>query len=335
MTTKKNVGTAVKNSTHKSNKANGTKVAAEQIKNNEHSAEQIAAAVAVEVAHKENGHQPAADQLAAAMVADTMAAEPANVRELAAAILAEFSGPRFEDSEEYAAVAAAVAALPADLSEKMLNAARLTWSKRPENVAPACCAADVLAAAAARAEIFTKVCGCAVPEQITQYTLTALPLGTIRANSAAADYVTAAAVPADATPAALVSALLSVRHLVNVERSISAARSAEAASLRASLANFARAAARLGWDAERLAAEAVAAYNHADTTDGKQRKQLRTNIAALRANERELEAAVITIRQQTGRKDDNGTTYAAKVAKLNARRRRALSAIATAEALLA
>lgn len=282
------------------------------------------------IAHKNNGHNNAANQVASAVVMESFNAEPENVRDLQKAILSHFSAPEFDVNT----FARDLISSGADFTEIAQKVSEAKKAFQVENPAPNCSANDVLRVVSELyKDTFKAVTGADIEtlSDIVCYVPT-LPLSVVRADSEIKDFVSSSSLPGDASPSALVSAMLSIRHLVNARRAIAQAKASEESSLRSSLRNFARAAKRLGWDVERLQFEAKNAYNYTTTSDYKQRTQLEDNLKKMRSEEKEIEFRLLSILH--GLSESETPTQKAKVIKLRARRARIWSSIDTVLALL-
>lgn len=322
-TTKRGVS-GVKNTSRKSSGATSAKVVSDP-----KTAINVES-VADPINHKNNGHNNSADQMQSAVIMESLNTEPENVRDLQKVILSHFSAPEF-DSNTFAAELIAQGLPFTEIAQKVSEAKK---AFQAENPAPNCSADDVLRVVSeSYKETFKAVTGADI-ETLTDIVcyVPTLPLSVARADSEIKDFVSSSALPLDASPSALVSALLSIRHFVNARRAIAQAKASEESSLRSSLRNFARAAKRLGWDVERLQFEAKNAYNYTTTSDHKQRTQLEDNLKKMRAEEREIEFRLLSLLH--GLSESETPTQKAKAIKLRARRARVWSAIDTVLALL-
>jgi len=273
-------------------------------------------------------------------------------------ISSRWTAPRFEDSEEFAIMSAALAAVPADLRERSLNGARLAWLARPENAALTPSLAEVCEYISTNfAKEFRQLCGCSCPAAaaVRVYSYTNLSVSTITADSDINDYLFSSAVPAGLSAAGLVSAVMSVRVLVDIKRRFAAARAAARNEFKDCMASAARRALRLGVSPAVAARYFSYLLNAVPVADASEEKKLRKNLSGCWTSLRKIENAIVLAGGRGALADGCGgwcfpaaglaavlpagasasaAVRASKVRKLWAKRVRVLSSIATLETLL-
>lgn len=274
-------------------------------------------------------------------------------------IASRWTAPKFEDSEEYTIMSAALAAVPADLREKSLNGARLAWLARPENAASIPSVSEVCEHINANfASEFKTLCGCSCPaaSAVRVYSYTNLSVSTITADSDINDYVFCSAVPAGLSASGVVAAVMSVRVLVDIKRRFAAARAAARNDFRVCMASAARRAGRLGVSPAVAARYFSYLLNAVPAADASEEKKLRKNLAGCWVALRRIENSIVLAGGRGALADGCGgwcfpaaglsavlpvgasassAVRASKVRKLWAKRVRVLSSICTLEALLA
>lgn len=273
-------------------------------------------------------------------------------------IASRWAAPRFEDSEEYTIMSAALAAVPADLRERSLNGARLAWLARPENAASVPSVSEVCEHINTNfASEFKTLCGCSCPAAaaVRVYSYTNLSVSTITADSDINDYVFSSVVPAGLSASGVVAAVMSVRVLVDVKRRFVAARAAARNDFRTCMASAARRAGRLGLSASVAARYFSYLLNAVPAADISEEKKLRKNLSGCWVALRRIENNIVLAGGRGALADGCGgwcfpaaglaavlpvgagasvTVRAAKVRKLWAKRVRVLSSISTLETLL-
>jgi hypothetical protein len=278
--------------------------------------------------------------------------------ELRTKIASRWAAPRFEDSEEYTIMSAALAAVPADLRERSLNGARLAWLARPENAASIPSVSEVCEHINANfASEFKTLCGCSCPaaSDVRVYEYSNMSLSTITANSDITKYYYSSAVPAGLSAAGVVAAVMSVRVLVDVKRRFAAARAAARNEFKECMTSAARRALRLGVPAAVAARYFSMLLNAVPAADASEEKKLRKNLAGCWVALRRIENAIVLAGGRGALSDGCGgwcfpaaglaavlpsgasasaAVRASKVRKLWAKRVRVLSSIGTLEALL-
>ena len=194
---------------------------------------------------------------------------------------------------------------------------------------------------------FRQLCGCAVPAPaaVAVYSYTELSVSTITVNSDINDYFTAASVPAGASASAVVSAVLSVRVLVDLRRRFAAARAAARNNFKDCMSLAARRALGLGLSAAVAARYFSLLLSAVPAADDREEKRLRKNLASCRAALAALDMRVLVLCPAVSDIDTAGAFFVpagavlpasapAKVRKLWAKRVRLLSSISTLETLL-
>lgn len=270
--------------------------------------------------------------------------------ELRQKIASRWAAPRFEDSEDYTIMSAALAGVPADLRDRSLNGARLAWLARPENAALTPSLSDVCDYISTNfAKEFKTLCGCSCPaaSAVRVYSYTNLSVSTITADSDINDYLYSSAVPSGLSAAGLVSAVMSVRVLADVKRRFAAARAAARNEFRSCMAAAARRAGRLGVPAAVAARYFSFLLSAVPAADATEEKRLRKNLAGCWAALRACENSIVLAAPAGafGAIEDNAggwcfpaslpASASAKVRKLWAKRVRLLSSIVTLNGLLA
>lgn len=198
-------------------------------------------------------------------------------------IVSRWSAPRFEDSEDYKMMSSLLASAPADLRDRSLNGARLAWLARPENAASIPSVSDVCDYISNNfASEFKTLCGCSVPAAgaVRDYSYSNLSVSTITADSDINDYFYSAAVPAGASASSVVTAVMSVRVLVDIKRRFAAARAAARSEFKGYMAGAARRSLRLGLSASVAARYFSFLLNAVPAADDRDVKRLRKNLAA-------------------------------------------------------
>ena len=222
--------------------------------------------------------------------------EDVKVSEFRAKVASRWAAPRFEDSEDYKMMSSLLASAPADLRERSLNGARLAWLARPENAASVPSVADVCEYINANfANEFKTLCGCAVPSPaaVRVYSYTSLSVSTITADSDINDYYYSASVPAGLSASAVVSAVMSVRVLVDIKRRFAAARAAARSEFKDSMAAAARRAGRLGVSPAVAARYFSYLLNAVPAADASEEKRLRANLSRCWAALRTCENSIV------------------------------------------
>lgn len=194
---------------------------------------------------------------------------------------------------------------------------------------------------------FRQLCGCAVPaaSAVAVYSYTDLSVATITVNSDINDYFTAAAVPAGASASAVVSAVCSVRVLVDLKRRFAAARAAARNNFKDCMSLAARRALGLGLSAAVAARYFSMLLTAVPAADDREEKRLRKNLASCRAALAALDVRILVAVPAVSDIDTDGSFFVpaaavlpasapAKVRKLWAKRVRLLSSISTLETLL-
>lgn len=195
---------------------------------------------------------------------------------------------------------------------------------------------------------FRQLCGCGVPaaSAVAVYSYTDLSVATITVNSNINDYFTAAAVPAGASASAVVSAVCSVRVLVDLKRRFAAARAAARNNFKDCMSLAARRALGLGLSAAVAARYFSMLLSAVPAADDREEKRLRKNLASCRAALAALDVRILVAVPAVSDIDTSGVFFVpagavlpasapAKVRKLWAKRVRLLSSISTLETLLA
>lgn len=282
-------------------------------------------------------------------VANIMDLQEIKVIELRQKIASRWAAGRFEDSEDYITVSAAVASLAEDLKERAINGARLAWLARPENAEKPCTIEDVCEEIKSKyAKEFKAVCGCSVPAPaaVRLYSSTNLSVSTITADSNIKDYYNAVSVPAGLGASGLISVVMSVRVLVDIKKRFAAARAAARNDFKYCMASAARRAGRLGLSAAVAARYFSYLLNAVPAADNKEENRLRKNLASCWSAVRTIENNIVLSSPAGafGAVEDTAGGWVfpaslpasapAKVRKLWAKRVRLLSDINTLDILL-
>lgn len=274
--------------------------------------------------------------------------EDIKVIELRTKIASKWTAPKFENSTDYAAVAAAVASLPQDLKERAINGARLAWLARPENAALTPTINEVIEEINTNyAKEFAAVCGCSCPAASAArlFSFTSLSVTTINADSNINDYVYSASIPSGLSASGLVGALMTVRHLVSIKRAIAAAVAAARCDLFNAAENVARRALRLGVTADVLTRYMSLKMQAVSINDNKDINRLRRNLVGCSASLAALDHSIMYRCVGVTDIDTSGDFFistsatlpasaSAKVRKLWAKRVKVLSSIATIRGLI-
>jgi hypothetical protein len=203
------------------------------------------------------------------------------------------------------------------------------------------------------AKEFATVCGCACPAvgAVRLYEYTSLSLSTITANSVLSDYITASPIPAGLSASGLVSAVMSVRFLVDVKRRLAAARAAARNEFKDKMQGVARRGLALGVSAALAGRYLSMLYNTVSIQDATDAKKIERNLSSCWASLRRIENNIVLAGGRGALADGCGGWVfpaagvaavvpvsgvgAAKVRKLWAKRVRVLSSIDTLNGLLA
>lgn len=268
--------------------------------------------------------------------------------ELRTRIASRWAAPRFEDSSDYTAVVAAVAALPTDIKDRAINGARLAWLARPENAATACTLSDVINEITSNyGSEFAAACGCPCPsvEDARLFSLTALSVTTITADSNINDYINTRPIPAGLSAAAMVAAVMSIRHIVAIKSAIRAAVAAARCDLFNAAEMVARKALRLGVNMDVLTRYMGIKMAAVNVADEKEIKRLSRNLERCTRDLAAVSAAVVVRCIAVSDVDTSGDfiinrgatlpkSASAKVRKLWAKRANLLSSVDTLNSLI-
>lgn len=105
-----------------------------------------------------------------------------------------------------------------------------------------------------------------------------LSVSVVRSNSALSDFVDSVPVAPGASASAVVAALLSLREVAEFRRRLSAARSSDRSDYETYIGLAVRLAKRLNYDLDRVLLGVKNDYEFCETSDAKERKQLRANL---------------------------------------------------------
>lgn len=162
-----------------------------------------------------------------------------------------------------------------------------------------------------------------------------LGVGAVRSNSVADDFLTVTSVGPDASPSAIVGALLSLANYVDFSRRLSAARAADRSDYSTFIGLAVRLAKRLGYDVDRVLFDARQQYEYCATSDAKERKQLRKNLATAVDAINVANDTILSLGGVTVLWGDNCPAKTARTIKAALKdRSRAYSVAATCEKLL-
>lgn len=250
-----------------------------------------------------------------------------------AAVCSHFAAPEWARAAELRALLA-----PAGLSSEAIESAIITAAKKEGvNLAPLRCSVPRALAVIRRYykkefETLTGKNFDAVIDYyknggvIGSYSLR-LPLSLVRADSVSTNFLACVPLSGDASAAAVVSSLLSLRFFFSFAFALEGAKSAAKCALRSHLSDCWRAAVRLGLSLDDVMSELKDISYYVDGSDHKERTQLRKNLAHAWANINQLNDEILLAGGAEGDR-------AAKVAKLLAKRARFSSVVATCETLL-
>lgn len=278
----------------------------------------------------------------------TMEGADIKLVELRTRIASRWAAPRFEDSADYTAVVAAVAALPTDIKDRAINGARLAWLARPENQASPCTLSDVIEEINTNySNEFSAACGCPCPSVADAriYSLTALSVTTITADSNINDYVITRSIPSGLSATAMVAAVMTIRHIVTIKSAIRAAVAAARCDLFNAAEMVARKALRLGVSMDVLTRYMSIKMSAVNVADDREIKRLTRNLERCTRDLAAVSAAVVVRCIAVSDVDTSGDfiinrgatlpkSASAKVRKLWAKRANLLSSVDTLKTLI-
>jgi hypothetical protein len=126
---------------------------------------------------------------------------------------------------------------------------------------------------------FTKIREHIAAHGLNNYTWR-LGVGAIRSNSNINDFVDVVPVSAGASASAVIGALLSLSNFVDFNRRLSAAKSSDRSDYSQFISLAVRLGKRLGFDLDRVLEDIRYDFNTCSTSDYKERKQLKKNLAS-------------------------------------------------------
>lgn len=284
--------------------------------------------------------------------------EDPKVIELRQEIASNWSAPCFEDSEDYKTLSAALAAVPENLRNMTIEGAKKKWLSLPENQAqnPSVCeVVDYIRSNFSKE--FKNVVGCACPpaDMVRVYSYSNMSVSTIAEDSDIMDYFYSSPLPAGASASAIVSAVMSIRVLMDIKSRRAAAAAAARSVFKEGMCSAARRARRLGISSAVAARYFSYLLNAVPAADDSEKRKLNSNLSrcwvALRACENRIvlaggrgaladgcggwcfPAAGLAAVLPAGASASSAVA-AAKVRKLWSKRVRLLSSINTLEMLL-
>lgn len=299
---------------------------------------------------------PAAGKVHGESINDKIAAslamgEDYSVISLRSRVASHFAAPEWSGA---AAVRAALAGVPG-MTEEMIDGAVLAAAKKSGvDLSPLPCSVARVLVVVRRYyyKEFSNVVGCSLDElrswlrgglAVGSYSLR-LPLGLVRADSVASDFLACASLPAGASASAVVSAVLSFRHVVSFRVASASAVAAARSDFFASLASAFRAGSRLGVSVKEMQEYIEEISVSVPASDAADEKRLKKNLSSAWSRCRRIEVDLVLAGCPDGIEDGEGgycfpaslpASAPAKVHKLWAARVRQMSVISTLSALLA
>lgn len=277
------------------------------------------------------------------------------VIELRAKIAANWSAPEWSGAAALRALLAS-SGLSADQIEAAVSGAA---RKSGEDLTAVCPSVSEVCdyISANYSKEFKTLCGCSVPaaSAVRVYSYSNLSVSTITADSDINDYLISTAVPSGLSASGVVSAVMSVRVLVDIKRRFAAARAAARNDFKNMMSSAARRALRLGVSPAVAARYFSMLLNAVPAADASEEKRLRNNLSRCWASLRACEVSLVMAGAVGAMDDNNGgfcfpaaglaavlpsgasagvAVKCAKIRKLWAKRVRLLSDIDTLNMLL-
>ena len=162
-----------------------------------------------------------------------------------------------------------------------------------------------------------------------------LGVGAIRSNSDINDFLTVSPVASGASASAVIGALLSLANFVDFNKRLSSAKSSDRSDYSQFISLAVRLGKRLGYDIDRVLSDIRYDFNTCSTSDYKERKQLRKNLATATATINECNDLILSLGGVTVLNDKDITSKVARTIKSALKRRGvAYSVASTIEKLL-
>ena len=162
-----------------------------------------------------------------------------------------------------------------------------------------------------------------------------LGVGAIRSNSDINDFVDVVHVASGSSASAVISALLSLSNFVDFNKRLSAAKSSDRSDYSQFISLAVRLGKRLGYDLDRVINDVRYDFNTCSTSDYKERKQLRKNLASATSTINECNDLILSLGGVTVLNDNDITSKVARTIKSALKRRGvAYSVASTIEKLL-
>lgn len=230
---------------------------------------------------------------ASAVASSLMDDTEIKVLELRAKIAAKWAAPEWSGAAALRALLASSGLSADQIEAAVAGAAR----KSGEDLNAVCPSVSEVCdyISANYAKEFSQLCGCSVPaaSAVRIYSYSNLSVATINADSDINDYLITTAVPAGLSASGVVSAVMSVRVLVDIKRRFAAARAAARNEFKDSMAAAARRAGRLGISSAVAARYFSYLLNAVPAADASEEKRLRVNLSRCWAALRTCENSIV------------------------------------------